>query len=187
MKLSALEEYGLRCLVQVARHPRGEPCRVQDISSAEGLSPEYTAKLMRVLRQGELVVSVRGACGGYLLARPPAEISAWEALVVLDGPLFTDEFCVSHSGNRQDCVHQSGCGVRAMWRELGDLIEVVLKNISLADLARGEHGVVSRLMPVPTETEREVSNLSPGCGGCASANRSESPTTATACRDEEVR
>ena len=61
MQLSAKEEYGLRCLLQVARHEGAEPLRIPEIAAREGLSPEYTAKLMRALRQGGLVVSTRGA------------------------------------------------------------------------------------------------------------------------------
>ena len=67
MHLSAQEEYGLRCLVQLARHVGEEPMRIQEIARAEGLSSEYVAKLMRILRNGNLVDSTRGASGGYRL------------------------------------------------------------------------------------------------------------------------
>ena len=59
MHLSSTEEYGLRCLLQVARHTENEPHRIRDIAAAEGLSREYTAKLMGVLREGRLVCSTR--------------------------------------------------------------------------------------------------------------------------------
>jgi len=138
MQLSAQEEYGLRCLLQVARHEGAEPLRIPEIAAREGLSPEYTAKLMRALRQGGLVVSTRGATGGYRLARPAAEMSVWETLQVLGGPLFSDEFCSSHPGNLRDCVHSTDCSVRALWRWVGSAVGEVLKGISLADMARPE-------------------------------------------------
>ncbi len=73
MNLSSQEEYGLRCLLQVAAHGAPEPLSIAQIAVAEGISPEYTAKLMRLLRKGGLVDSTRGAGGGYRLARQPAE------------------------------------------------------------------------------------------------------------------
>ena len=61
------------------------PVSISQIARAEGLSPEYAAKLLRILREGGLIVSVRGAGGGYKMARPPSEITMWEAVEVLDG------------------------------------------------------------------------------------------------------
>jgi Rrf2 family transcriptional regulator, iron-sulfur cluster assembly transcription factor len=142
MQLSALEEYGLRCLLQVARHEEhapAEPLRIPEIASAEGLSPEYTAKLMRTLRQGGLVVSTRGAAGGYRLAQAADQINIWQVLSVLGGPLFSDAFCSSHPGQLRDCVHTTDCSVRALWRWVGGAIREALVSISLADLARGEY------------------------------------------------
>jgi len=138
MKLSALEEYGLRCLLRVSKHDPVDPCRIQEIADGEGLSQEYVAKIMRVLRQGDLVVSVRGALGGYHLARPADMITVWEAMQVLDGPLFTDEFCINHTGNRTNCVHNTACSLRVMWRSVAGIVEMVLQRVTLADLARGE-------------------------------------------------
>ncbi len=138
MQLSAQEEYGLRCLLQVARHEGGEPLRIPEIAAREGLSPEYTAKLMRTLRQGELVSSTRGATGGYRLARPASEISVYQALEVLGGPLFSEAFCNDHPGNQRDCVHSTDCSVRALWRWVGTAVREVLRGISLADMSRAE-------------------------------------------------
>jgi Rrf2 family transcriptional regulator, iron-sulfur cluster assembly transcription factor len=138
MQLSSQEEYGLRCLLQVARHENLEPLQISEIASREGLSAEYTAKLMRSLRQGMLVVSTRGQSGGYRLARPAAAITIWEALSALGGPLFSDEFCSSHPGNLRDCIHSTDCSVRALWRWVGTAVGEVLRRISLADMARGE-------------------------------------------------
>jgi Rrf2 family protein len=70
MQLLASEEYGLRCLLRVAHARGGEPLPIAEIARDEGISPEYAAKLLRRLRLAGLVRSVRGAEGGYLLARP---------------------------------------------------------------------------------------------------------------------
>jgi len=75
MHLLAREEAGLRCLLQVASHPGPEPLTGPEIARREGLGPEYVARIMRALRAGGLVISTRGAAGGYRLARPAGRIS----------------------------------------------------------------------------------------------------------------
>ena len=137
MHLLAQEEYGLRCLVQLARHQSPDPLTIPEIAAAEGLSPEYTAKLMRALRQGGLVTSTRGAGGGYRLARPAGELSAWEVLGVLGGSLFPDGFCESHPGTLRDCVHTSGCSIRGLWRSVEGAVRDVLEGVTIADLTHG--------------------------------------------------
>ncbi|MBT3217958.1 MAG: Rrf2 family transcriptional regulator [Proteobacteria bacterium] len=138
MRLSAPEEYGLRCLVQVTRLSGDEPARVNAIAQAEGLTPEYTAKLMRLLRQKGLVLSVRGAGGGYRLTRPAEEISVWEAMIALDSPTMGSGFC---KGPNSGCIHaDEDCSLRAMWAHIGSTLQQVLKVVSIADLARsGKH------------------------------------------------
>jgi Rrf2 family protein len=136
MHLLAQEEYGLRCLVQLARHPGPDPLTIPEISAAEGLSPEYTAKLMRALRKGGLVTSTRGAAGGYRLARPADELSAWEVLEVLGGTLFPDGFCDSHPGSLRDCVHSTACSIAGLWRSVESAMRGVLEHVTVAELAR---------------------------------------------------
>jgi Rrf2 family protein len=138
MHLLAQEEYGLRCMLQVARSKGEEPLTIPEIADAEGLSAEYTAKLMRALRRGGLVVSTRGAGGGYRLARPAGEITAWEVLQVLGGSFFPEGFCESHPGQRRDCIHSTNCSVRALWRTVEDAVRSVLGKITLADLQKPE-------------------------------------------------
>ena len=140
MRLSSQEEYGLRCLLRLARHEGPEPLRIQEIAEAEGMTPEYVAKLMRVLRNGSLVKSTRGAAGGYRLERPAADVTVWEAVEVLGGEFFPDSFCEAHPGSLRDCVHSTDCSIRALWRGLNGLLRHALSSITLADLMRGDEG-----------------------------------------------
>src|SRR5262249_61117315 len=96
MQLLASEEYGLRCLLQVSRSAGGAPVSISQIADAEGLSPEYTAKLLRLLRLGGLGESVRGAEGGYRLARPPDPLRGRRALRGLGRPVFSGQVCRCH-------------------------------------------------------------------------------------------
>lgn len=141
MKLTAQEEYGLRCLLHVARHapdPAGPPVSIRAIAEGEGLSLEYAAKLLRALRQVGFVQSVRGAAGGYTLSRPPHETSAFEVLRTLDGPLFDEGLCKGQTGRLGPCVHDHGCSLRVLWKWVDVALESVLARITLADLLAGD-------------------------------------------------
>lgn len=154
MQLLAQEEYGLRCLLQVARHAGPDPITIPEIAASEGLSPEYAAKLMRALRQAELVVSTRGAGGGYRLSRPAAEITAWQVVQVLGGSLFPREFCDSHPGQRHDCVHTTGCSIRGLWSAVEGAVRGVLERVTLAELARVEpRTLITKIDAAPLGSE----------------------------------
>ena len=161
MRLSAQEEYGLRCLLQVAGVEGDRLVQISTIAEAEGLSSDYTAKLLRVLRQGGLVESTRGAAGGYRLARPADQITVWEAVEVLDGHLFDEGFCQVHTGQGLTCVHSTACSIRSLWKWVGSALEQVLDAITLADLARGEVAVAARLARI-SETEGTTGSTAAG-------------------------
>ena len=138
MQLLAQEEYGLRCLLQVATHAGVQPRTIPEIAQAEGLSAEYTGKLMRALRQGGLVQSTRGPGGGYRLVRPANEITPWDVIQALGGPFFKEDFCDTHPGQLRDCIHSTDCSVRVLWRSVEGAVRTVLESVSLADLTRNE-------------------------------------------------
>src|SRR5262245_30374532 len=127
MKITALEEYGLRCLVVMAGKPDGDAVTVAEIADGEGLTVPYVGKLMATLRQAGFVDSVRGRGGGYVLARPAAEISVEEILNALGEPLFTTEYCSSHPGALAVCAHNGDCSIRSVWQILGAIIQQVLQ------------------------------------------------------------
>src|SRR5215510_10398081 len=147
MQLLASEEYGLRCLLRVAAADAQGPVSISEIAEAEGLSPEYTAKLMRELRLGDLVSSVRGADGGYRLTRPASETSVWSALQVLGGDFFSERFCDCHPGQRSCCVRANDCSLRALWRLVHCTLRDTLERITLADLRRDERSMTAWLDP----------------------------------------
>jgi Rrf2 family protein len=138
MKVSAQEEYGLRCLLQMARIGAGDSVSIAEISCAEGLSVPNVAKLMRILRLGGLVCSVRGQAGGYVLARPPDDITMDQVLQVLGGPLFGTRFCELHTGIERTCTRRRDCSIRPVWLKLQELVVEVLARTSLRDLLRSE-------------------------------------------------
>lgn len=145
MHLFAIEEYGLRCLLQVAFHPGPGPLTGPEIARREGLGPEYVARIMRALRLGGLVESTRGAAGGYRLVRPADRISVWEAIRVLGGDFFHEGFCDCRPGQRRECMHVDDCSVRALWRGLAGTLRGALEGISLEDLRRDESAMATWL------------------------------------------
>ena len=138
MKLSSQEEYGLRCLLQIAR--RGEGCglTIPVISELEGISPTYVAKLMRVLRRGGFVKSARGQVGGYALARAADRIVVGEILAVLGGRIFGPDFCDHHTGVEHVCANSVDCSIRSLWRTVQLVVDQVLSGTTLKDLIHNE-------------------------------------------------
>jgi len=145
MHILAIEEYGLRCLLQVALRDADGVVSAQEIARAEGLGPEYVARIMGALRTGGLVQSTRGAGGGYRLSHPAAEITVWDAITVLGGELFGEGFCDCYSGRRRECVHSADCSVRALWRKTQGVLRETLEGISLEDLRRDERTLLAWL------------------------------------------
>src|SRR5262249_9079445 len=97
MKITAQEEYGLRCLLRLAGATEGQSLTLPEVAAAEGLSVPYAAKLLAVLRQAGIIESVRGRLGGYRLARPPKQIGLGSLLLVLGEPLFEEpSYCEKH-------------------------------------------------------------------------------------------
>ncbi len=137
MKISALEEYGLRCMLQLAR--RGGPMSLPEISEAEGFSLSYAGKLLMILKKAGLVKSVRGRQGGYVLAKNPDEYCLKEIFEALGEPLYNPRHCRQFTGDNEQCVHNEDCTVREIWREFSRSIDNLLNKMTLADLAAGNY------------------------------------------------
>jgi len=143
MKLSSQEEYGLRCLLQVAHHGPEGSMTIPEIAGIEGLSIPHVAKLMRLLRRGGFVKSVRGQAGGYKLARTPDQVNIGEVLAWMGGRLFEPSFCTLHSGMAKLCTHSVDCSIRSLWQSVQYVVDQVLDKVTLADLLGGERQVSS--------------------------------------------
>jgi Rrf2 family protein len=145
MKLSAQEEYGLRCLLYMARHGETKSHSIPEISRAEGLSVPNVAKLMRILRLGGLVASVRGQAGGYTLSRAANQVSVSEILALLGGNFFNPHFCERHAGLERTCTHDTDCAVRVLWSTVQKSLDSILTKTTLADLLKPEGEMIALL------------------------------------------
>ncbi|RJP58031.1 MAG: Rrf2 family transcriptional regulator [Melioribacteraceae bacterium] len=145
MKFSSTEEYGIRCLIRIAKfHEIGKTLTIPEISKAEGLSQHNTAKILRQLRLGGFLESERGQTGGYSLTREPEDIKINEVMNVLGGRLFDSSFCDSHSGSKDICTHTIDCSVRSLWKVIQDAVDTVVKDMTLKDLVGSENETFER-------------------------------------------
>jgi Rrf2 family protein len=145
MKITAQEEYGLRCLLQLAKSPQGQVVSVKEIAAKEGLSSAYVEKLLRILSKAGLVHSVRGLKGGYVLNRPAASITLGEVVRGLGTVETTNHICSVFTGNKDACVHFSDCGIRSVWSGLTTYIQRFLDQTTLATVLDKEYTVSERL------------------------------------------
>jgi len=134
MKFSSQEEYGLRCLLQLARRGSDASMTISEISEAEGLSSSYVAKLLRILRLSGFVESVRGQEGGYTLSRTPEAIQISDVLAALGGRFYKPGFCDHFTGKEEICAHTFSCSIRPLWHRVQTAIDSVLDRTTLADL-----------------------------------------------------
>lgn len=140
MKISAQEEYGLRCLVQLACLKDGESLTLPQIADREGISTANAGKLMWLLNKAGFVNSTRGTKGGYFLARPADEIHLNEIIKVLDEDVM-NKHCDSYTGVLDSCVHHGDCGIRPVIVGLHEIVENALSRITLAQLVGSESSV----------------------------------------------
>lgn len=164
MKFSSQEEYGLRCLLRIARDGGRTGLTIPEISKAEGISSFYVAKLLRVLRRAGLLKSSRGKIGGYTLSRPPRQITVGEALA-LGGRLFESDFCTDHAGVERICTSSVDCSIRSLWQAVQHMVDRVLSKTTLADLQGSEHETATLVTPLVQIADGPLANVLQARGG----------------------
>lgn len=132
MMLSTKGRYGLKAMLELALQYDKGKCSIKQIAERQGLSENYLEQLFAVLKKQKLVVSTRGAFGGYSLSRPPEEISVGEVLRTLEGTL--DPVDCGHLNDDKQCTSESYCVTKYVWKKISDSVRDVVDNISLKDL-----------------------------------------------------
>ncbi|HEX9056701.1 MAG TPA: Rrf2 family transcriptional regulator [Ktedonobacterales bacterium] len=158
LRVSSRGEYGVRLMVDLARHYGEGPRSLTEISQAEGLALklQYLEQLVKCLREHGLVESTRGARGGYRLSRSPDEIFMGEVVRALEGQI-APMICATEGDMEIVCDRLDGCSTTYLWRRLRDAITVTLDAVSLADLVReSERGRSPRVI-IPSTIVRQVS------------------------------
>jgi len=140
MRITAVEEYGLRCLLNLARKGVQAQLSISEVAEMEGLSVPYTSKLLSILRKSGLVLAARGRGGGFSIARKPEEITVFDVLTALGGPLIDPGHCKKYTGQLGECVHIHDCSVHEVFGSLAGYVKEFLSETSLKDLLEKAHG-----------------------------------------------
>jgi Rrf2 family protein len=137
VRITTWAEYGLIVSLHLARHGMARPRPARDVAEREGLPPDYVEQILLKLRRAGLVRSVRGARGGYLLARAPEAVSVKDVIEAAEHRTF-EVNCDAYPVNAIRCQPDGSCAIRPMWRALQRRIDEFLEGVSLADLSAEE-------------------------------------------------
>lgn len=131
MKFSLKVEYGLRALTELAqRHGQG-PIGTREIALRQGIPERFLEQQLAVLKNASIIISLRGAQGGSILAKDPAEISVLEVVEALDGPVLNQD-CLSVK--EHSCQQFSQCVIQELWYNSQLKLKSYLASVTLADL-----------------------------------------------------
>lgn len=132
MKLSTKGQYGVKAMYDLALHYGENPIPLNKIAERQGISEYYLEQLIGTLRREGFVNSVRGAQGGYILAKDPSSIMVGDILNILEGPIEISE-CID--GNETpECSNANYCATRLIWVKIKNAIDDVVNSISLQDM-----------------------------------------------------
>lgn len=129
MKLSTKGRYGVKAMVDLAIHYGEEPMSIKCISERQNISEYYLEQLFSPLRKANLIKSIRGAQGGYVLSRSPKDITIAEIMEVLEGPIEISNCLDDKSCNNVDC-----CATRLLWAKIKNSIDSVTQSTTLQDI-----------------------------------------------------
>ena len=129
MKLSTKGRYGVKAMVDLAINYGEQPISIKSISERQSISEYYLEQLFSSLRNAKLIKSVRGAQGGYILNRAPEEITIYDVINVLEGPIEVSDCLEDGACNNIDC-----CATRLLWKKIKNSIDSVTSSITLKDI-----------------------------------------------------
>lgn len=144
IRITRETDYGIVLLTTMVTDAK-PPYSAAALAKQRGLSPPMVSKILKALARAGLLLSQRGALGGYSLARSPAEISAADIIDALEGPIAITE-CSSIDALHA-CTHETHCGVSGHWRLINGAIRAALENISLLEMSRPAATPVTFLSP----------------------------------------
>ena len=128
-------EYGVRLMMELARHYGAGPISLTEMADHESLPRPYLEQLVISLREAGLVISTRGAHGGYTLAAAPADIRMGAVIRALEGPI-APMICASEDPSHAAICERTGfCNVNLLWVKVRRAITDALDSVTLADLA----------------------------------------------------
>ena len=138
MKLSTRTRYAMRAMLELTTNRSRTPLQIKVIARNQGISAKYLEQLMSVLKANGLVRSIRGAKGGYVLAKAADQIKLNDIFMCLEGPVVITE-CIE---NKNSCAKSTNCITRGLWLQLQNAVTEILQSTTLQDLVdRANKGV----------------------------------------------
>jgi len=154
---SSKTEYGVRLMVELGRQSGERPTSLKAIAEAEGLPLSYLEHVVADLKKAGLVQSSRGAHGGYLLARPAAEIAMDEVVLALEGSVAPMDCLTTVAPGRVACSHEAdhgrSCSTRLLWMRVQTGVIRALQSTTLAELVEFSRCGVGDPLPLATAAE----------------------------------
>ena len=143
LKLSNRGLYGIKALYELARNYGEAPVAIREISLRHGLPVPFLEQVLYRLRMAGIVESRRGTNGGYLLSRPPGEITIGDAVRALEGPIALCD-CLQREDSSEETERTHGCVTSDIYRRLGREVEKAFDAVTLLDLAsQDSEGVIA--------------------------------------------
>lgn len=139
LKITTKGRYGLRALIDLARYSEIEPVSINSIATRQGISERYLEQLMTLLKKAGIIKSIRGAGGGYVLAKDISDISVGDVLRALEGTLESVE-CTGFS-QEDSCEAAGGCVTKYVWKRINESINQTVNEISLKQLVEESKAV----------------------------------------------
>ena len=159
MRFTTKTEYGLICLVYMARNSSADLITIKEIVKKERFSATYLEKILQKLRSANIVVSHQGKQGGYALARKPSEITLRQIIEALEGQTF-DLFCEPDIREEIVCTHFSLCGLKPIWEKTKNVLDDFFGSITLEMIARqNQNGNFVKKEEVNTSQPNSSQNL----------------------------
>lgn len=152
MRVTTWTEYSLIIALHLAKRGRDapDPIAARELAEIERLPCDYVEQILLRLRRAGLVESVRGARGGYYLARDPGLITVFDVMTASEHQTFEIN-CANHPVDAERCSPGSGCSIRPVWHALQRRIDDLLSGISLADLIKDQPAAPELVSIAPSE------------------------------------
>jgi len=139
VRVSTRGDYASRALLSLALHDENSgPTSVRDIAERTGLPQPYLEQILLSLKGAGIVTSKRGVGGGYVLTRPPDDLTLGEIVAAVDGPIVAGDFGAPHEDDA--CDHEGQCALLAVWAEVGHHMADHLASYTLADMVDRARG-----------------------------------------------
>ncbi|MBB6630556.1 RrF2 family transcriptional regulator [Clostridium algidicarnis] len=146
MKLSTKGRYGVKAMLDLAVNCDETPISIKSISERQNISEYYLEQLFSPLRKANIIKSVRGAKGGYILNRKPEEITVADIIEVLEGPIEISDCVEGTHCNNMDC-----CATRLLWAKVKNSIDSVMQSVTLKDMVDDYNRIQSSSQEIKIE------------------------------------